>query len=136
MRITAVDVVDVFVYLVVLCVFVQFLPEVIAETFVVSLLTAVLLKIVLELVLAAKKLLVGRLRSAAGAVSRIIAVATLLLLLPGSKLLVLWLTDLAFGDAVHLGGFWSVTLLVITLTLARAGVRAVFATQERPKGSA
>jgi hypothetical protein len=42
----------------------------------------------------------------------------LVLILPGSKFL-LWLEDLLFGDAVSLGGFWSVTLLVVALTGAR-----------------
>ena len=50
----------------------------------------------------------------------------LLLVLAASKLLVLELLDLVFGDAVYLGGFFLVTLLVLTLTLARAAVRRAF----------
>jgi hypothetical protein len=49
----AAAVVDVFVY-VVLNLFVQYVPQVLSETFTLSLLTAVLLKGVLEVVLAAK----------------------------------------------------------------------------------
>jgi hypothetical protein len=41
----------------------------------------------------------------------------------GSKFLVLKAVDLVFGSSVSLGGFVSVTLLIITLLLARAGVR-------------
>jgi hypothetical protein len=37
--------------------------------------------------------------------------------------LVLEAVALVFGDAVSLGGFWSVTVLIITLLLARLGVR-------------
>ncbi|MFI5427542.1 hypothetical protein [Aeromicrobium sp. UC242_57] len=33
------------------------------------------------------------------------------------------LVNLLFGDSVSLGGFWSVTALILTLLLARAGVR-------------
>ena len=51
----AADVVDVFVYVVVLNLFVEYLPAVISETFTLSLLTAVLLKAVLEVVVAVKK---------------------------------------------------------------------------------
>jgi hypothetical protein len=40
-----------------------------------------------------------------------------------SKFLILWLTDLVLGDAVHLGGFLSVTILVIALMLTRELVR-------------
>ena len=41
----------------------------------------------------------------------------------GSKLVVLELVDLVFGDRVSLGGFFSVTLLVVTLLLSRSAVR-------------
>ena len=41
----------------------------------------------------------------------------------GSKIVVLELVDLVFGDAVSLGGFVSVTLLVIALLVFRAAVR-------------
>jgi hypothetical protein len=46
----AATVVDIFVYVVVLNLFVQYAPRVISETFTLSLLTAVLLKFVLEAV--------------------------------------------------------------------------------------
>ncbi len=41
----------------------------------------------------------------------------------GSKIVVLELVDLVFGDAVSLGGFIPVTLLVLALLASRAGVR-------------
>ena len=46
-----------------------------------------------------------------------------MLVLPGSKFLVLEAVNLVFGDRVSLGGFVSVTLLVVVLLLARAVVR-------------
>jgi len=51
----AAGIIDVFVYVVVLNLFIEYLPQVISETFTLSLLTAALLKLVLELVVAAKK---------------------------------------------------------------------------------
>lgn len=122
MRLRPVDLVDVLVYLVVLGVFIEFFPEVISESFVLSLLTAILLKIVLELVLWVKKGIVARIRTSTSWV-RVANVLTLILVLPGSKLLVLWLTDLAFGGSVQLGGFFQVTALIVVLMLARGGVR-------------
>jgi hypothetical protein len=50
----AAAVVDVVVYVVVLNLFVEYLPQVLSETFTLSLLTAVLLKVVLEVVVLAK----------------------------------------------------------------------------------
>jgi len=126
MRIRPIDLVDVLVYLVVLGVFIQLFPDVISETFLLALLTAILLKVVLELVLWAKKKIVARIRSAETRWVRIVNAITLLLVLPGSKFLVLELVVLAFGDTVRLGGFFQVTALIIALMLARGGIRRVF----------
>ncbi len=126
-RIRAVDLVDVLVYLVVIGVFVQLFPSVISESFLVTLLTAVLLKIVLEVVMVAKTAVVGRIKAARTTQRRIVGAFSLLLVGPGSKFLVLWLTDLVFGDRVYLGGFWQVTALIVTLMLARFAVRKVVA---------
>src|SRR6478609_7250482 len=99
MRLQAVDLADVLAYLVVLGVFIQLFPAVITESFLLALLTAILLKLVLELVLWVKKRIVARLRAAQTWVARVVNALTLLLVLPGSKFLVLGVIDLAFGDA-------------------------------------
>lgn len=117
------DLVDVLVYLVVLGVFTQLFPEVISETFLLALLTAILLKIVLEGVLWVKKRVLSRIRGSETATARIVNVLMLILILPGSKFLVLELVALAFGDSVRLGGFFLVTLLIIVLMLSRGAVR-------------
>jgi hypothetical protein len=129
-RVRPLDLVDVLVYLVVLGLFIQFFPAVISETFVLALLTAILLKIVLEVVLWAKKKVVARIRSADSGAARAVSIVTLLLILPGSKFLVLELVHLAFGESVRLGGFFQVTLLIVVLMLARAGMRRVFGKDE------
>ena len=130
MRIRPIDLVDVFVYLVVLGVFIQLFPAVISETFLLALLTAILLKVVLEVVLWTKKQVVDRIRTAESTAVRVANIVTLLLILPGSKFLVLGLIALAFGDAVRLGGFFQVTALIIVLMLARGGTRRLFAHAE------
>ncbi len=125
MRLRAIDLVDVFVYLVVLATFSQLFPAVISESFLLSLLTAILLKVVLEIVAWVKKKAIVRIRSDAGTARRAVGVVVLLLIMPGSKFLVLELVDLLFGDAVYLGGFFLVTLLIVVLMLARGAVRRV-----------
>jgi len=60
------DVVDLFVYVVVLNLAAQYIPSIIVETFSVSLLTALLLKVVLEIVLIAKQAVTSRLKAATG----------------------------------------------------------------------
>ena len=127
MRLRPIDLVDVFIYLVVLGVFSELFPRVISETFLLALLTAILLKVVLELVLVVKKRVVARIRAAPTPVGRVVNALSLVLVMAGSKFLVLELTALAFGDFVQLGGFFSVTALILTMMLARAGMRYLLA---------
>ncbi|CAH0122968.1 MULTISPECIES: hypothetical protein [unclassified Microbacterium] len=119
----AIDVVDVFAYTTVLALFVEFAPDIISESFLVSFVTAIVLKLVLELAVAAKTRIVKRIRAAQNRRGRIVSTAALMLTAGASKFLILWLTDLVLGDAVHLGGFLSVTVLVIALMLTRELVR-------------
>lgn len=119
----AAAVVDVFVYVVVLNLFVEYLPQVLSETFTLSLLTAVLLKGVLEVVVAAKNRVKTRFREASTPIGKVVAAVMLWVVLFGSKFLVLEAVDLVFGDRVSLGGFFSVTLLILALLLSRLAVR-------------
>jgi hypothetical protein len=119
----AAAVVDVFVYVVVLNLFVEYVPAVITETFTLSLLTAVLLKGVLEVVVIAKNRVKARFRTASTAGGKVAAAVMLWAVLFGSKFVVLEAVHLAFGGGVRLGGFLSVSLLIVVLMLARAAVR-------------
>lgn len=127
----AADVVDVFVYVVVLNLFIEYVPAVISETFTLSLLTAVLLKGVLEVVVAVKKRARGRFTAARSAVGKVGAGLLLWGVLVGSTFVVLKTIDLVFGDSVSLGGFVSVTLLILTLLLSRLVVRRLLAPPSR-----
>ena len=131
-RVRPADVVDVFVYVVVLNLAIQFMPAVLSETFLLSLLTAVLLKVVLEVVLWAKTRIVRRMRTAPRTAGRVLSAVTLLLVMPASKFLVLELVALVFNEAVQLGGFFLVTALIIVLMLSRGGVRMLFRAQSIP----
>ena len=126
------DLVDVFVYVVILNLAVEYVPSVISEGFTLSLLTAVLLKLALELVLILKQRIVSRLHAATTRAGKVIAAITLWLVAVGSKFVVLELVDLIFGDAVSLGGFVSVSLLVIALLAGRSAVRRLLANTRRP----
>lgn len=121
------DIVDVFVYVVVLNLAIEYLPAVISEGFTLSLLTAVLLKVALEVVVVLKGRIVGGFHAAESVWGRVTAGLLLWLVAAGSKIVVLEMVDVVFGDAVSLGGFVSVTLLVITLLASRAGVRRLLA---------
>ncbi len=117
------DVLDLFVYVVVLNLAVEYVPSVISEGFTLSLLTALLLKVSLELVIVLKNKVISRLRAATTRRAKAVAALSLWVVAAGSKLVVLELVDLVFGDAVSLGGFIPVTLLVVALLASRAAVR-------------
>jgi hypothetical protein len=116
-------VIDVFVYVVVLNLAIEYVPSVISEGFTLSLLTAVLLKLVLEVVIVLKTNVIDRLRAATTRRAKAAAAASLWVVAAGSKVVVLELVDVLFGDAVSLGGFIPVTLLVVALLVSRAAVR-------------
>lgn len=117
------DVVDVFVYVVVLNLAVEYVPQVLTEGFTVSLLTALLLKLVLEGVVVVKGWVLARFRAATSRAGRVLVGLLVWVVAAGSKFVVLLAVDVVFGEAVSLGGFVSVTLLVVALLLSRAGVR-------------
>jgi hypothetical protein len=122
-KVRAEDVVDLFVYVVVVNLAIQYVPSVISESFTLSLLTAALLKVALELVIGIKNKILGRLRAATRWRTKVVATLSLWVVAVGSKFVVLELMDLVFGDSVSLGGFVPVTLLIMALLLSRAAVR-------------
>lgn len=132
-RVDPADVVDVFVYVVVLNLAVEFLPAVISETFTMSLLTALLLKLVLELVVWVKGRVKARIKAAERLIGKIVAALALWIVLVGSKFVVLELVAVVFAGQVKLGGFVSVTALIIALLLARSGVRWLLAPGTGPQ---
>ena len=115
--------IDLFVYAVVLNLAIEYTPSIISESFSLSLLTAALLKIALEVVILLKSEILNRLRAADRRRAKLAAAVSLWVVAAGSKLVVLELVDVVFGEAVSLGGFIPVTLLVGVLLGSRAAVR-------------
>jgi hypothetical protein len=102
---------------------VEYVPTVISEGFTLSLLTALLLKVALEVVLLLKSHIIAGFRAANGRRAKTILGIVLWAVAAGSKFVVLTLVDVVFGDAVSLGGFIPVTLLIVVLLMSRASVR-------------
>jgi len=127
---TPADVVDVFVYVVVLNLAAEYLPAVISETFTLSLLTAVVLKLVLEAVVWVKNRVKGRMKAATTMAGKIAGGLALWAVLVGSKFVVLEIVAFLFAGQVKLGGFFAVTGLILVLLVARAGVRRLLATPD------
>ena len=71
----------------------------------------------------AKNRVKARFRQASTPIGKAMAAVLLWAVLFGSKFLVLEAVNLVFGARVSLGGFFSVTILILVLLLARAAVR-------------
>ena len=132
----AAGIVDVFVYVVVLNLFIEYFPQVLSESFTLSLLAAVLLKGILELVLLAEKLLKARFGQSSSRVGKVVGVLLFWAVLVSSKFVVLESVAVIFGGRVRLGGFFHVVVLILALLLARAGVRRLLQTSKPPQRKA
>lgn len=115
--------------MVVLNLAIEYFPQVVSESFTMSLLTAILLKVVLEVVVLFKDRVKGRFKAATTPAGKVVAGILLWALLFGSKFVVLELVGWVFAGHVKLGGFFAVTGLILVLMLARAGVRRLLATE-------
>jgi hypothetical protein len=117
---------DVLLYIVILNLFVQYVPKVITESFTISIFTAVVLKLLIEVIARLEHRTRGWFDQREGRVWRALRAATMFSILFLSKFVVLEVIDIIFGDRVSLGGFIEVVVLVLSLILARLGVRWVY----------
>ena len=117
---------DVLLYIVILNLFVQYVPKVITESFTISIFTAVVLKLLIEVISRLEHRIRGWFDRREGQVWRALGVATMFCILFLSKFVVLEVIDIIFGERVSLGGFIEVMVLVLSLILGRLGVRWVY----------
>lgn len=118
--------VDVLVYIVVLNLFVEYAPEVIIESFALSILTAILLKVMLEIIERFEHRVVGFFRAREGAIYRVLGPIIVVVVLVAGKLLILEVVNWAFGDEVNLGHFFSVLVLIVAMIVAREVVQRIY----------
>lgn len=117
------DLADVVLYVLILNLAVTVAPNVISESFWLTVVTAIMLKLVLEAVVIGKDAVKRRVAAATHPIGKAANALLLFVVLAGSKFVVIELTAAVFGDAVSLGGFWAVTALILVLMAARYGMR-------------
>ena len=105
---------DILIYVIVLNLFVEYSPVVIIDSFTISIFTAILLKILLEIILALEHKVADVFKE-----NKVLKVFFIWLILFGSKFLILEFVNLVFGQHVELGKFWDVFFLALTLLLVR-----------------
>ena len=117
---------DVLVYVVVLNLFVEYVDAVVIDSFAISILTAVLLKLLLDVIVGLEHRVSGFFRRRSGTVFRILELVSAWAILFLSKFALLEIVDIVFGDEVELGGLLEVILLVIALIATRQLFQSIY----------
>ena len=117
---------DVLVYIVVLNLFVEFNDAIVIDSFWISILTAVLLVALLDVVVGIEHRAKAYFGSKEGTLFRVVGLVVTFLILFTSKLLILEIVNFVFGDHVSLGHFLDVLALIIAMMAARAIVGRIY----------
>ena len=117
---------DVLIYTVVLNLFVEYVDAVVIDSFTISILTAVLLKILLDIVMRFEHTVHHFFAQKEGAFYRVIGTVSLFAILFVGKLFILEVVNLVFGDHVELGHFIEVVALVLALMITRRLFQVLF----------
>jgi hypothetical protein len=114
---------DVLIYIIVLNLFVEYNPKIIIDSFTISIFTAILLKILLEIILKLEHHVAAFFEE-----RKVLQIFFVWLILFGSKFLILEIVDIVFGEHVELGKFLDVIVLVIALMVAREVFQWIYLT--------
>ena len=117
---------DVLIYIIVLNLFVEYNTKIVIDSFTISILTAILLKALLEIILRFEHRVADFFKARPGKFSKFLRFMSTWIILFASKFLILEIVDLVFGDHVELGKFLDVILLVIALMVAREVVQWIY----------
>ncbi len=117
---------DVLIYIIVLNLFVEHFDSVVIDSFTISIFTAVVLKILLDAIMAVEHRVSAFFTKRDGALSKFLRVVAVWMILFASKFLILEVIDIVFGEHVELGGFLMVIGLVIALMVAQAVFRKIY----------
>lgn len=117
---------DILVYLVVLNLFVEYSDSIVIDSFLISILTAALLKVLLVVITHGKKTVWRWARSKGSRAYTVVGAIGVWAILFLSKFVILGIEDLVFGDLVELGSFIDVMLLVASLVVTREVVRRAY----------
>ena len=112
---------DILIYIIVLNLFVEYNTKIIIDSFTISIFTAILLKILLEIILTLEHKV-----STVFKPYKVLRIFLVWLILFGSKFLILEVVDIVFGEHVELGKFVDVIVLVIALMVAREIVQWIY----------
>lgn len=117
---------DVLVYTVVLNVFVEYSDAIVIDSFTISILTAVLLKALLDVIAGLEHRVAAYFRAGEGTLYTVLGYASVFGILFLSKFVILEVVDIVFGEHVDLGHFIDIILLIVAMIAARLIVRQIY----------
>jgi hypothetical protein len=117
---------DVLVYIVVLNLFVEFVDTIVIDSFWISILTAVLLKLLLDAVIGVEHRVSAFFKAREGGVNRALGLVSVFAILFFSKFVILEAVNFVFGDHVELGHFVEIVALIVAMMLARVLLQRVY----------
>jgi len=127
---------DVLVYVVVLNLFVEHHRAIAIDSFTISILTAVLLKALLDAILGLEQRVHSYFSVKEGTTWKVLGLVITFSILFLSKFFILEMVDIVFGDLVELGHFLDVVLLIVSMIVARKVVGAAYRRLGVPSASA
>jgi hypothetical protein len=117
---------EVLVDIVVLNLFVEFAHKVVIDSFAISILTALLLKLMVDAVKGLEQRVSEYFAAKPGAVWKTLRVVAVWLILFLSKFVILEVVNFVFGDHVELGSFIEIVAIVVAMLAANAALHIVF----------
>jgi hypothetical protein len=104
----------------VLNLFVEFVDAIVIDSFWISILTAVLLKALLDIVIRFEHRVGAFFDNLGGTFYKAVGIATKFLILFTSKFIILEIVDIVFGEHVELGHFIDVLVLIVAMMATKA----------------
>lgn len=127
---------DVLIYTVVLNLFVEHVDAIVIDSFGISILTAVLLKILLDLITGIEHRVANYFKQRSGTLNKVLGYVSVFLILSLSKFVILEVVDLVFGDHVELGHFVEIVALIVAMIAARLIFQKIYESLGEPEPAA
>ena len=117
---------DVLVYIVVLNLFVEFVDTIVIDSFWISILTAVLLKLLLDALTGVEHRVLSFYNAREGRIYTILGYLSFFSILFLGKLFILEAVNFVFGDHVELGHFIEIVTLIIAMMVSRLALQKIW----------
>jgi hypothetical protein len=117
---------EVLLDIVVLNLFVEYVHTIVIDSFAISVLTALLMKLAIDAVKGLEHRVASYFRTKQGLVWRALGLLSVFSILFLSKFVILELVNVVFGDHVELGHFIEIVSIILTMLVGSALLRLVF----------